>query len=132
MKKRWIVFTNVVIGVLIVLIVAAHTSRATSRTQQSRIAAFETMTVAMERVAANYLEGEQHICDTWAANINAHSYTIEEAAAFVRSSHIIANRMAHIIYTDDGSLSGLSTVGRVKDPENYQVSYAGFVWPAGE
>ena len=126
MKKGWIILTNVLLSVLILVLVAIHTGMERRAIQQSQVTAFEDMTVAMEQVAANYLEGEQRICDTWAANINANDYTIEEAAAFVRASHIIQNRMAHLIFTDDSSYSGLSTVGKVKAPDNYEVSYANF------
>ena len=76
----------------------------------------------MEHVTENYLAGEQHICDVWARYINSQDMTLEEAASFIRISHVQTNTSAHIVYED--TLSGLSTRANRDTPDDYAVSYA--------
>ena len=83
---------------------------------------FENTTITMEHVTENYLKGEQHICDVWAHYINSKNMTIEEAASFIRISHVQQRASAHLIYLD--TLSGLSTRARLESPDDYSVSYA--------
>ncbi len=96
-----------------------HTSR---NTMQRQIEHFENTTITMEHVTENYLEGEQRICDVWARYINSKDMTIEEAASFIRVSHVLMDASAHIVYQD--TLSGLSTRAKPNDPSDYAVSYA--------
>jgi signal transduction histidine kinase/CheY-like chemotaxis protein len=89
---------------------------------QMQIEHFENTTVAMEHVTENYLEGEQRICDVWAHYINSEDMTIEDAAAFIRISHVLPSASAHLVYLD--TLSGLSTRARRVNAGDYSVSYA--------
>jgi hypothetical protein len=75
----------------------------------------------MERVTENYLEGEQRICDIWAHYINSKSMTMEEAAGYIRSSHVLENTSAHLISPD--TLTGLSTRPKQGTTDDYAVSY---------
>ena len=75
----------------------------------------------MERVTENYLEGEQRICDVWARYINSRNMTIEEAAAYIRDSHVLANTSAHLIFKD--TLTGLSTRPKQGTTDDYGASY---------
>ncbi len=68
----------------------------------------------------NYLEGEQRICDVWARYINSKNMTMEEAADFIRISHVLPNASAHLIYTD--TKKGVSTRTRL-GTDDYEVSY---------
>ena len=69
----------------------------------------------------NYLEGEQRICDVWARYINNRNMTIDEAADYIRASHVLANTSAHIIFLD--TLTGLSTRPKLGTSDDYTVSY---------
>ncbi|MBQ6360062.1 MAG: response regulator [Lachnospiraceae bacterium] len=122
MKRIWIIIANVLITAALltfVVLYSHHTNRETTRRQ---IENFENTTITMEHVTENYLAGEQHICDVWARYINSQDMTLEEAASFIRISHVQTNTSAHIVYED--TLSGLSTRANRDTPDDYAVSYA--------
>ena len=91
------------------------------KTTRLEIEHFENTTITMEHVTENYLEGEQRVCDVWAHYINSEELTIDEAASFIRISHVLPNASAHLVYTD--TLTGLSTRTNTGATENYPVSY---------
>lgn len=101
-----------------VVLYAGYESRDSYRRQ---IENFENTTVTMEHVTENYLEGEQRICDVWAQYINNSNMTMEEAAEYIRSSHVLENTSAHIISTK--TLTGLSTRPGIGTADEYDVSY---------
>ena len=123
MKKSLIILGNI----LIILAVLAAVFLDVSSEQQWRMETkredFENMTAAMESVTANYLLGEQQVCNAWARYINASDLTAEEAIAFLGKSVNRPQVMAHILYEEDGELVGLSTEAHKKDPGDYTVSY---------
>ncbi len=122
MKKIFIVIVNVIIISAILTFVVLY-SRYTNRDSYlMQIEHFENTTVTMEQVTENYLEGEQQICDVWARYINNSTMTIEEAAEFIRVSHVIPTASAHLIYLD--TLTGLSTRPKQGTADDYAVSYA--------
>ena len=123
MKKSLIILGNI----LIILAVLAAVFLDVRSEQQWRMKTkredFENMTVAMESVTANYLLGEQQVCNAWARYINASDMTAEEVIAFLSKSVNRPQVMAHILYEEDGALVGLSTDAQKKDPGDYTVSY---------
>ena len=123
MKKSLIILGNI----LIILAVLAAVFLDVRSEQQWRMETkredFENMTAAMESVTANYLLGEQQVCNAWARYINASDLTAEEAIAFLGKSVNRPQVMAHILYEEDGELVGLSTEAHKKDPGDYTVSY---------
>ena len=123
MKKSLIILGNI----LIILAVLAAVFLDVSSEQQWRMETkredFENMTAAMESVTANYLLGEQQVCNAWARYINASDLTAEEAIAFLGKSVNRPQVMAHILYEENGELVGLSTEAHKKDPGDYTVSY---------
>ncbi len=123
MKKTRIIITNVLIMVAILAFVAVYTVFENKSTRQRQTEHFENTNVAMERVTENYLEGEQRICDIWAQYINSCSMTMEEAANFIRTSHVLPNTSAHLIYLDNKK--GLSTRPHLGTDSEYYVSYSG-------
>ena len=121
MKKAYIVIVNVVIMITILIFVVLYSGYESKISYQRQIEHFESTTVAMEQVTANYLEGEQRICDVWAHYINSADMTIEEATGYIRDSHVLANTSAHLISLH--SLEGLSTRPRLGTEDDYEVSY---------
>ena len=121
MKKAGIIFINVFIMVAILAFVAVYTIFENSSTRQRQTEHFENTTVTIERVTENYLEGEQRICDVWAQYIESQEMSIDEAADFIRPSHVLPNASAHLIYLD--SKKGLSTRARLGAADDYAVSY---------
>ena len=122
MKKTWIVVVNVGLIAAILTFVAFFANYEWKERIRHQMEAFEDTSDAMEKVTENYLEGEQQICDVWARYINNRHLTIEEATDFIRSSHVLPNASAHILYVD--SLVGLSTRTRLGEGNSYDVSYA--------
>ncbi|MCR5740221.1 MAG: hypothetical protein K6G43_10440 [Lachnospiraceae bacterium] len=121
MKKAYIVIVNVVIMITILIFVVLYSGYESKVSYQRQIGHFESTTVAMEQVTADYLEGEQRICDVWAHYINSADMTIEEATGYIRDSHVLANTSAHLISLH--SLEGLSTRPRLGTEDDYEVSY---------
>ena len=122
MNKTGISVINVLIMILILMFVAVYASVDNEKVIQRQTEHFENTTVAMERVTENYLGGEQRICDVWARYINSREMTMEEAADFIRISHVLPNASAHLIYLD--SRKGVSTRSHLGAENDYAVSYA--------
>ena len=121
MKKTWVVIVNVFIMIAMLTFVALYSNFENRETTQRQIEHYENTTITMEHVTDNYLEGEQRICDVWASYINRQNMTIEEAVSFIRSSHVLPNTSAHIVYLD--TLSGLSTRAGQDASDDYSVTY---------
>ena len=119
--KKIIIFVNVIIMTAILIFVVLYSRFESRDTYLRQIEHFENITVTMEKVTENYLEGEQGICDVWARYINSNSMTMEEAADYIRSSHVLANASAHLISLD--TLTGLSTRPKQGTADDYAVSY---------
>ena len=121
MKKAYIIIVNVIIMVTILIFVVLYSGFENRASYLRQIEYFENTTVTMEKVTENYLEGEQRICDVWAQYINSAHMTMEEAADYIRASHVLENTSAHLI--DCSTLIGLSTRPRQGTASDYDVSY---------
>ena len=121
MKKTVIIIVNVVIMVAIMSFVVLYSGSESRDSYQRQIEHFEDSTVTMEQVTENYLESEQRICDIWARYINNKTMTMEEAADYIRASHVLENTSAHLISPD--TLTGLSTRPKQGTDDDYAVSY---------
>ena len=121
MKKILIIFVNIIIMASILTFVVLYSRFASKDSYRRQIEYFENTTVTMEQVTENYLEGEQRICDVWARYINNKSMTMQEAVEYIRSSHVLANTSAHLIFAEN--LEGLSTRPKQGSDDDYEVSY---------
>ena len=121
MKKSLIIAINVLITSAILTFVSLYAYFEHDAISKRQVEHFENTTISMEHVTENYLEGEQRICDVWAHYINSENLTMEEAASFIRVSHVHQFASAHLIYAD--TLTGLSTRDMNDDPTDYPVSY---------
>ena len=121
MKKTLVIIFNVIIIAALLISVVLYSRFENSASYQRQIEHFESTMVTMESVTENYLEGEQQICDVWARYINSEKMTMEEAADFIRASHVLENASAHLISLD--TLTGLSTRPKQGTSDDYAVSY---------
>ena len=121
LKRYIIVLINVFIMAGILVFVVLYSGFENRDSYSRQIEHFENTTVTMEQVTANYLEGEQRVCDVWARYINSRKMTTEEAADYIRSSHVLEHTSAHLILLD--SLTGLSTRPKQSTSDDYAVSY---------
>ncbi len=121
MKKILIIFINVIIMAAILTFVVIYSGLESRDSHRRQIENFENTTVAMKKVTENYLEGEQRICDVWARYIKNNKMTMEEASEYVRSTHVLANASAHLIFVD--TLKGISTRPKQGTADDYAVSY---------
>ena len=124
MKKIWVVIVNIIIMLSMVTFVVIYSNVEVNENTQRQIEHFTNTTVAMKHVTENYLEGEQRVCDVWAHYINSEELTIDDAASFIRISHVLPNASAHVVFKD--TLTGLSTRARSTDTSDYNVSYTAF------
>ena len=122
LKTSWIVMANIALMGAILIFVALYSSHERKDHYQQQVEHFVNTTVAMERVTGNYLEGEQGICDNWAQYIINHDLTLEESAAYVRTTHSKGTTSAHLIDTE--TLTGYSTRPKPNTENDYDVSYA--------
>ncbi len=121
MKKFFVIMVNVIIIAAMLIFVVFYSRFESNAAYRMQVTHFEDTLVTMENVTENYLEGEQQICDVWARYINSADMTMEEAAAFIRASHVLENASAHLV--SPGSLTGLSTRPKQGTAEDYAVSY---------
>ena len=121
-KTSWIVMANIALMCAILAFVALYSSHERKTNYERQVEHFVNTTIAMERVTGNYLEGEQGICDNWAQYINSRDMTLEEAAAYIRASHVNVTTSAHLVDTE--TLAGYSTRPRPNTEDEYEVSYA--------
>ena len=131
MRKSFIVIINILIIGLILLIIVRYANERATESDRASIAAFEKMTVTTEQIIVNYLEDEQHLCDIWANYINGIAeeegpMTVEEAIGYIRKAKISPEIQGHLIFTDGGSRSGISTAASTTDASDYSVSYSNF------
>lgn len=129
MKKRYIVIINILIVGLILFIIAKYANDRATESNHASIASFEKMTTTTEQIIVNYLEDEQHLCDIWANYINRSAeagepMTVDEAISYIRKAKISPEISGHLIYTDDGSMAGISTTAASTDPSDYSVTYS--------
>ncbi len=121
MRKLIIVFVNVIIIAAILIFVVLYSGITNRDSYRRQVEHFENTTVTMEKVTENYLEGEQRICDVWAHYINNRNMSMEEAAEYIRVSHVLPNASAHLVFPD--TLTGLSTRPKQGTTDDYAVSY---------
>ena len=121
MKRSLIITVNVAIMAAILVFVVLYTRFESKDAYGRQIEHFENTTITMEHVTENYLEGEQRVCDVWAKYINTNAMSMEEAAEFIRESHVLSKSSAHLIYLD--TLTGLSTRPKQGTADDYHVSY---------
>ncbi len=121
MKKARIALVNIAIMLAMLVFVVLYSRHEGEAVYEQQVESFSSTVVAMEHVTENYLQGEQSICDLRAFYINGRRMTLDEAAEFIRDTHVPGNTSAHLIYAD--TLSGVSTQARVSDPDDYTVSY---------
>ncbi len=121
MKKSYIIAVNVAIMAAILTFVIIYSGFKNRISYQRQIEHFEDITVTMEHVTENYLEGEQGICDVWARYINSRTMTMEEAVDCIRVMHVHESTSAHLIATD--TLTGLSTRPKQGTDDDFSVSY---------
>ena len=121
MKKTYIIVVNVIIMVTILIFVVQYSGYENRISYQRQVEHFKDTTVTMEQVTENYLQSEQRICDVWAQYINSSQMTMEEAADFIRASHVLNNTSAHLV--DEDTLCGLSTRPKQGTADDYEVSY---------
>ena len=121
MRKNYIIIVNVIIIAAILIFVVLYSGLTNRNSDRRQIEYFENTTVTMEQVTENYLEGEQRVCDVWARYINNKNMTLEEAAEYIRSSHVLTNTSAHLVFLD--TLTGLSTRPKQGTADEYDVSY---------
>ncbi len=122
-KRHLIILINVAVMLGIMGFVLMYARRVADESIAAEVTQFETATVTMEQVTANYLESEQDICNVWTRYINSKAMTIDEAVSFIRSSHVSSDAAAHVVFTDDDSLEGLSTRSKTGTKDDYAVSY---------
>jgi signal transduction histidine kinase/DNA-binding response OmpR family regulator len=121
MKKIIVIIVNAIIIAAMLIFVVLYSRIESTDSYRRQVDHFEDTMITMENVTENYLEGEQQICDVWARYINSENMTMEEAAQFIRASHVLENASAHLISLD--TLTGLSTRPKQGTEDDCAVSY---------
>ncbi len=120
-RKFLIIAINVIIISAILIFVVFYSRYKNRDSYQRQIEHFVDTTITMEQVTENYMTGEQRICDVWTRYINNGNMTMEEAAEYIRASHVLQNASAHLISLE--TLTGLSTRPKQGTADEFDVSY---------
>ena len=123
MKRILIVLANVLIMSAMLIFVMLYANDTRSKREKEQITNYERTAASVERVTANYLEEEQHICDTWAGYINSAVPTSAEAMDFLRCSQTMDDVSAQLIFDNGDHFSGYTTY--YPDDNGHTVSYKG-------
>lgn len=121
MKKTLIIISNFLIVIFSIFFVVLYARKQSASMEAYNTENFMTMSIGMEQVTTNYLEGEQKLCDSWAACINRRKMNMSEAMSYLDVAQRIPNISAHIIRLD--SLTGYSNRPKIDNPNEYTVSY---------
>ena len=121
MKKGLIIITNFLIVIFSIFFVVLYARKQSASMKAYNTENFMTMSIGMEKVTTNYLEGEQRLCDSWAACINSRKMNMQEAMSYLKVAQRIQNISAHIIRLD--SFTGYSNNSKIDDPSEFTVSY---------
>ena len=121
MKKTLIIIANFLIVLFTIFFVLLYVRKQSAYMEAYNTENFMNMSIGMEQVTTNYLEGEQRLCDSWAACINSRKMNMSEAMDYLNVAQRIQNISAHIIHLD--SFTGYSNKPKINDPEDYTVSY---------
>ncbi len=121
MKKTLIIITNFLIVIFSIFFVVLYVRKQSASMETYNTENFMNMSIGMEQVTTNYLEGEQRLCDSWAACINSRKMNMAEAMDYLNVAQRIPNISAHIINLD--SLTGYSNRPKIDAPQDFNVSY---------
>ena len=121
MKKTLIIITNFLIVIFSIFFVVLYVRKQSASMETYNTENFMNMSIGMEQVTTNYLEGEQRLCDSWAACINSRKMNMAEAMSYLKVAQRIQNISAHIINLD--SLEGYSNKPKIDNPDEFNVSY---------
>jgi signal transduction histidine kinase/CheY-like chemotaxis protein len=121
MKKTLIIFANFLIVLFTIFFVLLYIRKQSDFMENYNTENFVNMSIGMEQVTTNYLEGEQRLCDSWAACINRRNMNMKEAMSYLDVAQRLPNISAHIVLVD--SFQGYSNRPKINDPDNYNVSY---------
>ena len=123
-NKYLIVPVNILIVIGIILFVVIYATWERSEAARVQTDTFANLTLAMEQVTANYLEKEQQICNSWANFIFTERLSMDEAVEHLGRLRPLEGVTVHIIYADDGSMTGWSTQAHINGEKDFSVSYA--------
>lgn len=121
MKRTLIIIANFLIVLFTLFFVSLYVRNQSAFMQAYNTENFMNMSIGMEQVTTNYLEGEQRLCDSWAACINSRKMNMAEAMDYLNVAQRLPYISAHIIKVD--SLTGFSNRPKINDSKDYTVSY---------
>ncbi|SFI54525.1 His Kinase A (phospho-acceptor) domain-containing protein [Treponema bryantii] len=121
MKKTLIIIANFLIVLFTIFFVSLYVRNQSAFMQAYNTENFMNMSIGMEQVTTNYLEGEQRLCDSWAACINSRKMNMAEAMDYLNVAQRLPYISAHIIKED--SFTGFSNRPKINAPDDYTVSY---------
>ncbi len=121
MKRTLIIVANFLIVLFTIFFVLRYVRNQSAYMQAYNTENFMNMSIGMEQVTTNYLEGEQRLCDSWAACINSRKMNMTEAMDYLNVAQTLPNISAHIINLD--TFSGYSNRPKIDAPQDYTVSY---------
>ena len=122
MKRNSVVLINIIIVIAMMLFVFLYTRSNNKAYVAQHTESFLNLSVAMEAVTANYLEGEQSICVSWANYINNSDLDLDGAMDYLRLALDNSSVSAQLIRLKD--MTGRSTQPKLNNPSDDTVSYA--------
>ena len=113
MKRILIIIANFLIVLFTIFFVLLYVRKQSAYMKSYNTENFMNMSIGMEQVTTNYLEGEQRLCDSWAACINSRKMNMAEAMDYLNVAQRLPNISAHIINLD--TFRGYSNRPKIDD-----------------
>ena len=108
-KDRFIALalSNIAIAVFVLILCVGYSQNVRSDKERAARDAFTAAVESTAQLSYGYMSSLQNECDSWAAYIENHGYSAEEAVEYLKEVNINSDVSVHILYYD--TLSGLST-----------------------
>lgn len=102
-----LVLSNILIAVFILVLCADYAQTVRSDKEAAARESFAAAVESTSQLSYGYMRGLQNECDSWAAYLENHDYSMEDAIGYLKEVNINDDVSVHVLYYD--TLSGLST-----------------------
>ena len=103
-----LILGNIAIAAFILFLYVSYTQNVQNDREEAAREAFTAAVESTAQLSYGYMSSQQNECDSWAAYLENHEYSMEEAVEYLKEVNINAHVSINILYYD--TLSGLSAV----------------------
>ncbi|MCD8279692.1 MAG: hybrid sensor histidine kinase/response regulator, partial [Enterocloster citroniae] len=99
-KDRFIALalSNIAIAVFVLILCVGYSQNVRSDKERAARDAFTAAVESTAQLSYGYMSSLQNECDSWAAYIENHGYSAEEAVEYLKEVNINSDVSVHILY----------------------------------